>query len=279
MLSIGDLARHTGVSVRMLRHYDAVGLVVPERVDPHSGYRWYTPSQTGRVDSVVALKELGFTLEQCRAVLDEQVAVEDLVTMLRGRRDALARQIDADQERLAEVGRRLRSIERGLTMTNHTLEIKALPSLRLAQVGTAVNDVTEIAAVTGGLFETLTRRLAAAGIQVSGRGMRTFYGRLDSPKIDVAAAVPAGPDVGPIDGVELVELPAEETAATVIHRGPVAEIPDAWQTFDVGVSERGFTSYGVCRQIYLEASDDSTEWAVELQCPVRADDACTPPLE
>ena len=41
MLSIGDLARHGLVSVRMLRHYDAVGLLGPARVDPASGYRFY----------------------------------------------------------------------------------------------------------------------------------------------------------------------------------------------------------------------------------------------
>ncbi|MDQ3382947.1 MAG: MerR family transcriptional regulator, partial [Actinomycetota bacterium] len=73
MLSIGDLARHTRVSVRMFRHYDTPGLVVPERVDEGTGYRWYAASQIGRVDSLVALKELGFTLEQCRAILDETV--------------------------------------------------------------------------------------------------------------------------------------------------------------------------------------------------------------
>ncbi|MGY2007873.1 MerR family DNA-binding transcriptional regulator [Nocardia gipuzkoensis] len=41
MLSIGDFARHGQVSVRMLRHYDAIGLLRPARVDAASGYRYY----------------------------------------------------------------------------------------------------------------------------------------------------------------------------------------------------------------------------------------------
>lgn len=60
MLSIGELAAQTRASVRMLRHYDALGLVKPVQVDPHTGYRWYAASQVGRVNALMALKALGF---------------------------------------------------------------------------------------------------------------------------------------------------------------------------------------------------------------------------
>src|SRR6476660_3103900 len=58
MLSIGDFARLAGVSVRMLRHYDALGLLRPARVDPDSGYRTYTTAQLDRSNRLVALKDL-----------------------------------------------------------------------------------------------------------------------------------------------------------------------------------------------------------------------------
>lgn len=274
MLSIGDLARHARVSVRMLRHYDALGLVLPARVDEGSGYRWYAASQIGRVDSVLALKDLGFTLQQCRAILDEEVSVEQLRGMLRLRELELSQQITTDTARLAGVRRRLRSIERGLTMTNDTLQIKALPALRLAQVGAEVNDITEIGALVGALFDTLAQRLAAAGVPVSSRGIRTYYGRPDGSMIDIAAGLPVGPDVGPIEGVEFVELPAEARAAAVVHRGPVTEIADAWQTFDVGLEQRGLQSCGPSRQVYLSTPEDSDTWVVELQSPVRPSGTC-----
>lgn len=62
MLNIGDFARHGRVSVRMLRHYDAIGLLTPARVDPHSGYRSYQVGQLAQLNRIVALKELGFTV-------------------------------------------------------------------------------------------------------------------------------------------------------------------------------------------------------------------------
>jgi len=42
---ISDFARLGQVSVRMLRHYDALGLLVPDHVEPASGYRSYSPEQ------------------------------------------------------------------------------------------------------------------------------------------------------------------------------------------------------------------------------------------
>ncbi len=61
MFSIGDFARHGRVSVRMLRHYDAIGLLRPDRVDAVTGYRYYEGGQLARLNRIVALKDLGFT--------------------------------------------------------------------------------------------------------------------------------------------------------------------------------------------------------------------------
>lgn len=275
MLSIGDLARHTGLSVRMLRHYHELGVVTPVRVDEDTGYRWYSASQIGRVDALVALKELGFTLAQCREILEELVSAEELRDLLRERQAELAERIDADTARLAEVGRRLRSIERGLTMTNRTLEIRPLPALRLAQVSTQVNDTTEIPAAVADLVDTLSARLGGTGLDVRGRGIRTYYGHPDGSWIDVAVGVPlpsdangaggadrgGGPpiltdvEVEAIDGVEVVDLPAVDTAAVVVHRGPASDIAEAWRTFDVATDQHGLTPYGIHRQVFLDPAD------------------------
>ena len=65
MFTIGDFARLGQVSVRMLRHYDGIGLLQPARVD-RNGYRRYGAHQLARLNRIVAMKDLGFTLEQVR---------------------------------------------------------------------------------------------------------------------------------------------------------------------------------------------------------------------
>ncbi|CAM5483743.1 MerR family transcriptional regulator OS=Streptomyces microflavus OX=1919 GN=Smic_47630 PE=4 SV=1 [Streptomyces microflavus] len=95
----------------MLRHYDAIGLLRPDRTDPATGYRFYGAAQLARLNRIIALKDLGFTLQQVRAVLDEQVGPEELRGMLRLRRAELAEAVAAASARLAQVEARLRSIE------------------------------------------------------------------------------------------------------------------------------------------------------------------------
>lgn len=94
MLTIGDFARHGRVSVRMLRHYDAIGLLRPARVDPASGYRLYAAAQLTTLNRVIALKDLGFTLQQVGTILTEQVSAGELRGMLRLRRAELEPETD-----------------------------------------------------------------------------------------------------------------------------------------------------------------------------------------
>src|SRR5262245_43361356 len=108
MFSIGDFAGLGRVSVRMLRHYDAIGLLRPAHVDPHSGYRYYTAAQLRVLNRITAVKDLGFTLDQVQAFLDDKVDVGELRGMLRLRRADLAAQVERDTDRLAQVDARLR---------------------------------------------------------------------------------------------------------------------------------------------------------------------------
>jgi DNA-binding transcriptional MerR regulator len=103
MFTIGEFARHGRVSVRMLRHYDAIGLLRPACVDPASGYRFYQASQLAELNRVIALKDLGFTLPQVRAILTETISAAELRGMLRLRRAEIQAQIEVETTRLARV--------------------------------------------------------------------------------------------------------------------------------------------------------------------------------
>jgi DNA-binding transcriptional MerR regulator len=83
MFSIGDFARLGLVSVRMLRHYDAIGLLPPAHVDDVTGYRRYAADQLPRLNRIVALAKLGFTLKQVAELLDDAVSAEQLHELAR----------------------------------------------------------------------------------------------------------------------------------------------------------------------------------------------------
>ena len=85
-MKIGDFARLGQVSVRMLRNYDELGLLVPAHVDPWTNYRSYTAGQLARLNRIVALKDLGFSLEAVGRLLDADLSAEQLRGMLAARR-------------------------------------------------------------------------------------------------------------------------------------------------------------------------------------------------
>ncbi|MER6396886.1 MerR family transcriptional regulator [Kitasatospora sp. NPDC086009] len=273
MFNIGDFAKHGRVSVRMLRHYDAIGLLHPARVDPVSGYRSYEAAQLARLNRVIALKDLGFTLQQVRAVLDERVDAAELRGMLRLRQAELAAAMAADAQRLARVEARLRTIESEGTMPAQDVVVKRVPSVRVAEL-TAVAagyEPEDIGPVIGPLFQELCRRLAEAGVAEAGPSVARYE---DIPEGDgavlIRVAVPVGATVSGAaeHGFEVVDLPEIPEAATIVHRGSMDDALGAFQTLARFIDENGYRSTGYARELYLECPDAPADWVTEFQEPV-----------
>src|ERR1700734_61663 len=111
MFSIGEFARLGSVSVRTLRHYDEIGLLHPAKVDPNTGYRSYAADQFGQLNRIMALKDLGISLEELRG-------------MLALRRAQLEQELDEYVTRLRGVEARLRYIEGENTIPADDITVK-----------------------------------------------------------------------------------------------------------------------------------------------------------
>lgn len=268
MFTIGDFARHGRVTVRMLRHYDAIGLLRPARVDPFTGYRGYEAAQLSRLNRVVALKDLGFTLEQVAAIIDDKVGIDELRGMLRLRRAELANQLAADRARLAAVEARLRSIETEGAMPTNDVQVKQVPAVRVAEVsGVAASFEPEsITPVIRPLYEELWGHLETAGMTPAGPAI-AYYEDAPEGGVLVHAAVPVNAEA--VDGVAIVDLPAIERAATIVHHGTMDNVLSTIQTLATWIDDNGHASAGYNREVYLEWSDDTSKCVTELQEPLR----------
>src|SRR5215469_2663679 len=106
MLKIGEFAQVVHVSIATLRHYEKVGLLKPAVLDPDTGYRYYSLDQLPRVHRLLALKDLGFSLEQIAQILEEALSLEHLRGMFTLKQAQTQQMIDIEQARLARIAAR-----------------------------------------------------------------------------------------------------------------------------------------------------------------------------
>ncbi|MFI6241622.1 MerR family transcriptional regulator [Micromonospora sp. NPDC050795] len=275
MFTIGDFARLGRVSVRMLRHYDSIGLLPPASVDPHTGYRFYRADQLRRLNRVIALKELGLTLEQVRAIVDDAVDVVELRGMLRLRRSQLAEQLAVDTARLTAVEARLRMIESEGRMTTQDVVLKEIAPVRVAELTAVAPSYQgeDIGPVIQPLYPELFRRLAAAGISPTGPSI-AWYEPVDpggdAVVVHAGVLVDAEPSAAP--DVTVRDLPQLRTAATIIHHGAMDDVEPSMQALARWIEENGYCTDGFAREVYLDYCPDTPEKGVtELQVAVYRD--------
>ena len=264
MLSIGAFAQIGQVTHRMLRHWDTAGLLVPAHVDRFSGYRSYDPAQLEQLHRIVALRQLGFGLEDIASILDAGVDAERIADMLRIRRAEVEREHRTAAARLIDVERRLHLIEKDHVMSSVEIISKSLPAVRLAARTAVVAEQPEVAGVVGPLFDAVGKALAAAG-KTPGTPVAQYV--MGEDGMDIAAGFTVSGDVP--GNLLTVNLPAVPAAICGVHLGAMDRIGDSWQAVYAEIIARGFAPSGPCREVYLRSgSADQQDWVTELQQPV-----------
>jgi DNA-binding transcriptional MerR regulator len=273
MFSTGEFARHGRVSVRMLRHYDAIGLLRPACVDPATGYRFYQAGQLAELNRIIALKDLGFTLQQVQAILAEKVSAAELRGMLKLRRAEIHARIEAETTRLARVEARLLTIEDEARVPIDGVVIKHLAPVRAGELtGTAAGYEPEaITPVIQPLYCDLWQRIASAGVTAAGPAIAYYE---DTPAGDggivVHAAVPVVTGADGEHGFAVVDLAEVDSAAAIIHHGSMDDVLSTGQALARWIDANGYRSAGYAREVTLEWSADPDQWVTELQQPIYA---------
>jgi DNA-binding transcriptional MerR regulator len=268
MLNIGDFARLAQVSPRTLRHYDDLGLLRPERVDQANGYRSYGVGQLARLHRIVALRDLGFALDEIGELLLDESPVEQLRAMLRVRRLQIEQGMAEEQARLLRVEAHLRAIERS-TLVPANVVIKTTQPIRIAEAsGTA----SGFGPLLGDIFERLGAKVWAAVERASIKPglMVAWY---EQPQDDGRVTVHFGCEVGSQrmqsdDEVHVVDLPVIEVAS-VVHKGSMEDVVTAYEELVRWVEDSGYGIAGRSRELYHEwHDDDPARNLTELQMPI-----------
>ena len=265
MVTIGAFARLAQVSPRMLRHYDELGLFVPASVDASNGYRGYEIAQLRRLHRLLALRDLGFTLEEVRPLLDDEVSVDELRGMLRLRRSDVAQRVADEQARLRRVEAHLHALERTTPMSSLDVAVKTANPIRVAyQTGTAdgfgyENIHPVFARIVPELVNTFGFPLP--GTQVA------WYDTTDDGTVLVNIGIEVGD--AEVDGFDVEVLP-ETLVASVLHHGMFVNVGETYAALMQWIEDSDLEMAGSSRELYLEpwmrvGGDNAV---TEIQIPV-----------
>jgi DNA-binding transcriptional MerR regulator len=254
----------------MLRHYDELGLLRPERVDPVTGYRSYGVAQLSRLHRVLALRDLGFSLDQIPAVLDDELPLEQLRGMLRMRRSQIEDALTEEQARLRRVEAHLRALERNTQMKTYDIVFKTTDPVRMAEASAAAPGFghESLGPVFGRLLPEVLARVEESGARP---GMSIAW--YEEPDDDGAVVLHAGFEIGDQavqtdDRVRVVDLSVIEVAA-VVYRGPMSDVEPVYEALVQWIEDGGYHLAGRSRELYHEWDDhDPAGNVTELQMPI-----------
>lgn len=269
MFKIGYFSMLSRVPVKTLRYYDQIGLLKPAHVDRFSGYRYYSIEQLPRLNRILALKDLGFKLEQIAQVLEEDLSMEQFRGMLRLKRAEVERDLQAEQARLARIEFRLRQIEQEDAMPEYEVVIKKIEPIHAA----VARQVVPTYAGVGGLLGQVFGELGRLGIAPAGPPIAIYYHEGYREKdVDVEVAVPVGGEKLPPQGpVQVRELSGQEQVASLVHCGSYDDFGPAYQALMSWIDASGYAISGPVREIYLRGPGpdvDPADYMTEIQFPV-----------
>jgi len=275
MLKIGEFSRLSQVPVKTLRYYDDIGLLKPSQTDPFTSYRYYVLDQLPRIHRIMALKELGLSLDEIAQFLLEDFPVEQIRGMFLLKRIQVQQRVREEQARLAQIEFRLRQIEQDGMIGTTDIVIKRIESFyaltlrgivrprREREVaGKAVN-----AAVKEGLIKPTSSPRVNIYYEEEFRGEYDDYERC----IPVPSTHTSIVTLENGETFKLRELPAIEAVASYMHQGDYDTLGEKYLFLQWWAVENGYKLSGVWRFVWHQGpmhDVDPSEYLTELQHPI-----------
>lgn len=161
MLKIGDFSKLSRISIRMLRHYDEIGLLVPDSIDPFTGYRYYSETQLPAANQIQALKDMGFGLSVIAEILKTYGDAQSLKKYLILKQAEIREQVEKEGRQLLLLENTIRRLGKDDYFMEYSVTLKEMPQRTVA----SVRDMIPSYDKEGMLWERMMKEFASQGVQ------------------------------------------------------------------------------------------------------------------
>lgn len=216
MFKIGEFSRLANVSIRMLRHYDKMDLLVPNEVDTFTGFRYYSADQLARAGKIQQLKALGFSLSLIKEMLDkgDSARMAELFALRQRELEEELHKV-ANQAKLLDRATEILMEERDIMAYNVVL--KEIPARYVMSVRRVIKQYNDEGQLWGELMQEFQRQQVKPAENMLGI---SIYHDEEYKETDVDVEVQSSIAPGSYrdtDSVKFHEAPAVQVASVTFH--------------------------------------------------------------
>lgn len=279
MFRIGDFSRFARVSVKMLRHYDEIGLLKPAAVDEATGYRLYVAAQLPRLNQIILLKDLGFSLDEVGWLLDAALTPDEIHGVLKVRRVEAQRRIEEETHRLAQIGLAIDHLDTAQGLPEYPILLRTVaPQLALAARALIREDAI------AHLFDRVEAHAARYHVRASSPPILVYHdAEFTADLLDVEVVIPIIEPCPTQDDLTVREVAGGEMAC-ILYTGEYAAGDLHFQRFPAWLEANGLEPAGPLRECFLRfgadgagyslpeawLADTPAAYVTELQLPVQS---------
>ncbi len=267
MYRIGMFSKLGMVTIKTLHHYDEVGLLPPAHVDSESGYRYYSTSQLFRLNEIVLLRQMGFSIPEISAIVDGH----NISGILAQRKAELESEVDSATFQLFRLNNYIKEQKEGQIM-NYQAVIKEIPAYTVYSAKYTLPNYSALNELMPALGEKVSK--TNPGIKCV-QPDYCFNVYLDGEyretdiNVEICQAVTSRGKDG--DGIVFKNIPPV-TVVSVLHRGTYAKLNEAYAYAVQWVEQNGYAIADNIRESYIDGiwnKDSEEDWLTEIQVPVR----------
>lgn len=276
MYRIGEFSKIAQVSGRLLRYYDEIGLLQPTHTDRETGYRYYSAKQLPRLNRILALKELGLSLEQVARLLDDDISADEIRGMLMMKKAQIEQTLLEEINRFKVVESRLKQVEDEGALIDFDIVVKSVPRQQFLAVREVCPGFPEGRRLLQEMRQLLPATVSSKRIENYMAIVHSEFFEQEDIDLEVGVVLAGSTDVTPTLSdqrtMTIRELPAVDMMASVVRVGdPSVTSHLCYSALGAWVEENGYAFAGEGREVFIDFPDTSKtgEAVTEIQFPIR----------
>lgn len=270
MLKIGDFSKLSRISIRMLRHYDEIDLLKPEKVDAFTGYRYYDESQLLAAGRIQVLKNMGFGLSVIHEIMEKYADAAELERFLLIKRKEIEEQEQQVRQKLRLLDSTIEWLRKDGNIMGYDVNLKTLPERYVA----SVRQVIPTYADEGMLWQLLMSETRTLNLQEGSPSyeMAVYYdGEFKDKDVDVEVQRAVVGKHQDTEHVRFKNVPAVEIASATF-KGGYEQINQVNEAVAKWIYDNGYEFDGMAFNIYHVGpgvTQNPEEYVTEICYPVK----------